>query len=110
MAAPQRIELEEFFKGLKEPQRKAMISALEIQKHPAGHFFGRVGLVNKRENDTVWILLEGEVSVGTNPKMKGQIPVQRKLSPGAMFGIISFLRGGSRTATTTACGAVKTAA
>jgi CRP-like cAMP-binding protein len=104
------IDIGKFFPALKEPLKGELVAAFEVQEHAAGHVFGHVGLVEKREQNAVWILLEGEIGVETEAKVKGQVPVQRKIEPGEIFGIISFLRGGSRTATMTARTKVKVAA
>jgi len=97
------------FKGLDDCQFLALSKVLTFERLPAGHVFARTGRACKRAQDTLCILLEGEVGVTTKPQTKGQVAVKRQMGAGEMFGLITFLKGGPRTATTRAASPVHVA-
>ena len=97
------------FKALDDAQVQALAKVLTFERHAAGHLFARVGRQSKRGKDTLYIILEGEVSVTTRPKEQNQVPVERRMKPGEMFGLIAFLEGGARTATIRAAEPVQVA-
>ena len=98
------------FDALDDDQLGALAGVFEFQKHPDGFVFGKTGRQGRREQDTLYVILEGEVSVSTKPGTEKQVAVQRRMRAGEMFGLISFLKGGPRTATTKAAGPVHVAA
>lgn len=98
-----------FFKGMDDARLQGLAAALEFEEHADGHVFARAGRAGKREKDTLYIVLDGRVSVSTKPKSASQVPVERLMQPGEMFGLITFLKGGPRTATTRAAGPVRVA-
>jgi len=98
-----------FFQGLDKAQLEALTGALVFEEHPDGHVFAKAGRAGKREKDALHIVLEGRVAVSTKPKSANQVPVARLMQPGELFGLITFLKGGQRTATTAASGKVRVA-
>ncbi len=98
------------FSGLADAQIQALAGVLDCQRYPDGHLFGKTGRQGKRDQDTLYVVLEGEVAVSTKARSEQQVPVQRRMKSGEMFGLITFLKGGPRTATTRAVGPVHVAA
>lgn len=94
------------FRALNDRQLSALAGALEARHYPAGHVFSKTGQPGQPTRDTLFIILEGEISVRTGARAENQVPVERRLQPGDMFGLISFLTGGPRSATTEAAGPV----
>lgn len=109
MSELQKLRTFPLFKGLDDGQFLALSKVLTFERLPDGHVFARTGKESKRANDTLCIILEGEVSVTTKPADKNQVPVERRMQAGEMFGLITFLKGGPRTATTRAVNPVHVA-
>lgn len=87
------------FSGLDQTHRQLLAEAFTLESHPAGHIFAHAGLTGRRDKDTLYVLLSGELAITTTPKDEKQVPVERTLKAGDWFGLITFLRGGARTAT-----------
>jgi len=82
---------------------QAMNSAMTVSSYPDGHVFIREG----SRGDTLFVLLEGEVSV----RRERSAPQELKLlQPGEIFGQLALIDHERRAATCTAVGPVRVAA
>ena len=94
------------FREFNDAQLLAMADALDCRRYAEGHVFSKTGHRTRRPQDALFIILDGEVAVSTAVQTAHQVPVERRLKPGEMFGLITFLKGGSRTANTQAASPV----
>jgi CRP-like cAMP-binding protein len=71
----------------------ALVAALLVQTHVAGHVFVREG----ERADSVYLIVSGEVSVGRS--RDGKWEDLNRLSKGDLFGLVALVDAGPRSAT-----------
>jgi CRP-like cAMP-binding protein len=95
--------------GMADALLEGLSRAMVFENRKDGYEFSRAGRAGKRAKDALHLLVEGQVHVSTTPQSTQQVPVERLLHRGEMFGLITFLKGGAHTASTRAVGPVKVA-
>ncbi|MEW6305688.1 MAG: cyclic nucleotide-binding domain-containing protein [Verrucomicrobiota bacterium] len=94
------------FKGLKDTHLKALEETLDFSTYPDGRFMVKAGKESTRDKDEFFVILGGKVIVSTHTTSPNQVPVERTLNVGDIFGLVTFLNGGARTANCRADGFV----
>lgn len=95
---------------LTEEELQEVAKACTISDDPDGTVYIRNGAKPHPDKDAIYMLLEEAVLVESASK-KGteEGRIHRKLYRGEIFGLITFVTGGARTATCTALGPVRIA-
>ncbi|MEQ8979061.1 MAG: cyclic nucleotide-binding domain-containing protein [Deltaproteobacteria bacterium] len=81
----------------------ALAPLLEVANHPAGHVFSEVG----DKGHEAYLILSGRVAV--TQRRGDSVDRLGELGPGQLFGLVSLIDGGRRTATCTAMEPVRAA-
>lgn len=96
------------FQPLPEDDLAMIERIMVVEKHRAGHVFVREGQRGSAVTSNLYLLLEGEVTLSHRIPGRGDVAL-RQMQPGQLFGLISFLDQGLRSATCTARTHVRTA-
>ncbi len=99
MNRPRGIELREFLRVLTPAQAEKLSEFMEVKVFRKSHRFCKAGAKVKRKNTSVLFILEGEISVTSDPLDADQEPIVRTMECGEMFGLVSFLASEKYTAT-----------
>lgn len=94
---------------LNDEELAGVAKACVISDDPDGTVYIRAGAKPHPDKDTLYMILEGAVLVESSPKKGNEGRIHRKLYRGEIFGLITFVTGGTRTATCTALGPVRIA-
>jgi CRP-like cAMP-binding protein len=98
----------EAFSELDGEEIAALARAMTLESHGDGHVFIKEGDARRSMQDAVWLLLSGVIRVTRSGDPTKAL--SRDLAPGELFGLISLVDRGARTATCAAVGPVETAA
>lgn len=93
------------FSGFSQSEIAALDKALRVESFEDGHYFIREGA----RNQTMYLVIDGEVLVTRNRIDAPGYDLIKKLGPGDIFGLISLIDAGNCTASCRASGTVQAA-
>ncbi len=93
----------ELLRDFSSDELAALAPLLEVANHPAGHVFAEEGDRGRE----AFLILSGEVVV--TQRRDGNVDRLGTLGPGQLFGLVSLIDGGRRSATCTATSEVRAA-
>ncbi|MEW5790737.1 cyclic nucleotide-binding domain-containing protein [Thermithiobacillus tepidarius DSM 3134] len=90
------------FKAFSENEINALATAMRVDDYPNGHVF----IQQWEPGQTLYLLLEGEVTVSRYDPIKRERQDLKTLRPGELFGLLSLIEGIPAVASCTASGPV----
>jgi len=93
------------FAEFTQPELEALEKAMTVKRYPDGHVFLQEG----ERGDSMYLIVEGEVLVTRKHKLERGIDVLERVGPGDIFGLVSLIDNGRRSATCTTAGEVTAA-
>jgi len=94
------------FKNFSRNELAVLAEAMMLERHHDGHVFIKEG----QRGNAMYLILDGEVSVTRQNETDGADDVVHIMHKGEVFGLVSLIDHGKRSATCTAAGEVTTAA
>jgi CRP/FNR family transcriptional regulator, cyclic AMP receptor protein len=88
------------FANFTQPELEVLEKAMIVRDYADGHVFMKEG----ERGDAMYLIIEGEVVVSRKHKLERGVDVLEKMGRGDMFGLISLVDNGRRSATCTAVG------
>jgi len=99
----------EAFKTLSPEAAAHLEKSMAVKDYKKDHVFWKAGARIRADSRTVFVILDGQVSVMSETTDISQVPVSRVLNRGHLFGLITFFQTEAHTATCRAATPVRAA-